>query len=124
MSSDSKFSQITKLTLTGTAFIGLGAVLSVYVPAFKRPVDTIENSFKAMGEGMSSVPVLSAVFKENPLTNHPTLSRFLAVSTFETILAGGLMVGAGGIMKLCGVLPKDLQQAVNQQAKGPGHSGR
>lgn len=124
MSSDSKISQITKLTLTGTVFIGLGAVLSVYVPAFKKPVDAIENGFKAVGEGLSSVPVFSTVFKENPLTNHPTLSRFLAVSTFETLLAGGMMVGAGGIMKLFGVLPKDLQESVNRQAKDGGFPSR
>lgn len=115
--------QATKLTLAGTAFIGLGALLSVYFPPFKRPVDTIENGFKAVGEGLSSVPVLGTVFRENPVTNHPLMSRFLAVSTFETILAGGTMLGTGAIMKLMGVLPKDIERAVQAHTKN-GNLGR
>lgn len=124
MPSDSKPLQVAKLTLTGTAFIGLGALLSVYCPAFKKPVDAIENGFKIVGDRMSSVPVIGVVFKDSPLTNHNGLTRFLAVSTFETVLAGGLIVGGGAIMKLVGTAPKHLQQAVADQAKGAGDIGR
>jgi len=110
--------QVTKLTLAGTAFIGLGAALSVYFPPFKRPVDAIEKGFKTVGEGLSDVPVLGSVFKQNPMTNHPLMSRFLAVSTFETLLAGGTMLATGAGMKLFGVLPKDLEKALADQPKG------
>lgn len=124
MQSESKSKQVAKLTLSGAAFIGLGAVLSVYCPPFKKPVDVIENGLKSTAENLSSVPVFSAVFKENPLTNHPLMSRFLAVSTFETLLAGSVMLLGGAMMKLFGVLPKHLQESVNQQAKDGGAPSR
>ncbi len=106
----SKPMQVAKITLLGTAFIGLGAVLSVYVPACKKPVDLIEQNYLKGCKALSSVPVVGVVFKDNPLIEHQGVSRFLAVSAFETVLASGASIAGGALMKLFGHLPKDKER--------------
>lgn len=111
---ESKLAQVGKLTFVGTVFIGLGAVLSVYCPPFKRPVDSIEKGIKGSNSALSEVPIIGGVFRDNPLTNNDDVTRFLAVSVFETIVATGAVVGVGAVMKLCGILPKHLEEKIKQ----------
>lgn len=119
-SNSSKAREVAKLTIVGTIFVGLGAVLSVYVPALHKPTDMIQRGIQSTNAELSKIPVAGKVFDRNPLMYNNTMTRFLAVNALETFLIGGLMVGTGAIMKLCGVLPHHLEEKMRRFDKGHG----
>lgn len=121
MHESSKPAQVAKLTFIGTGFVAIGAVLSVYFPPFKKPVAEIQRGIAAGNKALSETPIIGPVFKDNPLTNNHDITTFLAVNAFETVLAGGLTIAGGALMKLCGVLPHHLEEKMkrHQHSQSP-----
>lgn len=118
---DRKLVHAAKITFLGTAFVGLGALASAYIPAIQRPVQGLDRRLKKLNDTAAGLPVAGYVFKHNPLTNNDTIRNFLAVSLMETALASGVVVGGGALLKMAGVTPSHVEKLMgtrNESQRG------
>ena len=104
-STESPSQQIMRITLTGAAVAGAGALLNVYVPAFHKPTQWLHGKLECCNGQLSKLPVAKHIFADNPLTCHSSLTEFLAINIMETPFIAGSMVSLGALMKASGIKP-------------------
>ena len=114
--------EVAKLTVIGSAFVGVGTLLNSYVPAFHAPVTWVERALHQSGHFLSNNPRTSMIFRDNPLTNSKTMTQFLAVNIVESALIGGVLVGGGAVLKHMGIKASDIERFLATNRSEPSRS--
>jgi hypothetical protein len=116
---EDKFCNVLKMTCVGTGFVGLGAALNTYVPAFHKPVSWVERTLNKSSTVLSSAPATSFLFKDNPLTQNKAMTEFLAVNIIESALIGTVIVAAGVGMRTFHIAPKHIENVFPTVGRQP-----
>lgn len=109
--------EIGKITIIGAAFACIGALGHVYVLPFRRATEWLTQGLAGTHEKLANTPVLSVVFKDNPITGSPTMQQFLAINTLETGVFAGVGAVGGAAMKAAGVKPSHVEDLLNSRQK-------
>lgn len=106
----SKFGKAVRLTVVGSAFVGVGTLLNSYVPAFHAPVSWVDKALQHSAQNLSNLPLARHMFHNNPLTGSKSMTEFLAINIVESALVGIVLLGGGVAMKAAGVKTHDVER--------------
>ncbi len=91
-------------------------MLNAYVPSFHLSVQTLEKHINSTNQSLGEIPLVGAVFKDNPIASNSGMQEFLAINFVKTGVITGTMA-TGGAVLAAGVKPSQVDRLIKEKYK-------